>query len=369
VEEDMAENFSVAELVVPGTYIRVRSEGLIGAGGIAVGNIGIVGTASRGHGRTHILSDFESATAAFGPADAFSAGTLNLTRALAIAFGNGARKVYARALDPAGGAPGQDDYTGAFNELVKDSVNILIAPELPTDDALAVLGPILESAENNGKDLMAVVGADGADVDEITDQVAADDRMVMTAPGIRYFDPAAGESGEVVSLPANYSAAAVAGLLGTLAPQSSPTNKLLPGVQELSARFAYGEVTDLISGGILVLEDRLGIRVVRGVSTEMASNGPFRQITTRRITDFAKAGIRQVANPFIGRLNNERVRKALRGAIDGFLTSMVQDESLTGYELDVMATRDDEINGRAIVRATIRPTFSIDFVAVTMVLE
>jgi len=364
----MAENFNVAELVIPGTYIRVRAEGLIGVGGISTGNIGIVGTAGEGFGVTHNLSDFEAAIGAVGEADGLSAGTRNLPRALDLLYRNGARTVYARALDP-GDTPGEADYTAAFNELVKDDVNILVAPELTTAAALSVLRPVVESAENNGKDLMAVVGADGSGVSAITGQVVADDRLIMTAPGLMVFDPAEGDGGSVVALSATYTAAAVAGLLSTLAPQSSPTNKVLPGVTSLVNRFAYGEVRDLINGGVLVLEDRLGIRVVRGISTEMASNGPFKQITTRRITDFAKAGIRQASNAFIGRLNNERVRKALRGAIDGFLASMVQDEALISYELEVTATRTDEINGRAIVNATLRPTFSIDFVAVTMVLE
>ena len=83
----------------------------------------------------------------------------------------------------------------------------------------------------------------------------------------------------------------------------------------------------------------------------------------------SKAGIRKASNPFIGRLNNQRVRKALQGAIDGFLTTMVQDEALIGYSLEVTATRADEIAGRAIVNAVIQPTFSIDFIAVTLVLE
>ena len=73
--------------------------------------------------------------------------------------------------------------------------------------------------------------------------------------------------------------------------------------------------------------------------------------------------------PFIGRLNNVRVRAALQGAIDGFLTTMLVDEQLTNYSLEVTATRQDEINGRAIVNVLLQPTFSIDFVAVTMVLE
>ena len=99
---------------------------------------------------------------------------------------------------------------------------------------------------------------------------------------------------------------------------------------------------------MLVLEERGGVRVVRGLTTD---SGAFRQITTRRITDFAKAGIRQVSSPFIGRLNNQRVRKALKGAINGFLTAMVVDEALISYELAVTATRADEIAGRAIVNA------------------
>jgi hypothetical protein len=59
----------------------------------------------------------------------------------------------------------------------------------------------------------------------------------------------------------------------------------------------------------------------------------------------------------------------LQTAIAGFLTSMVQDEALTGFTVDVTATRDDEIAGRAIVNAVIQPTFSIDFIAVTMFLQ
>ena len=48
----MAEEFVNANLILPGTYIRVRSEGLIGVAGISTGNIGVVGhrlTGNRGH--------------------------------------------------------------------------------------------------------------------------------------------------------------------------------------------------------------------------------------------------------------------------------------------------------------------------------
>ena len=45
------------------------------------------------------------------------------------------------------------------------------------------------------------------------------------------------------------------------------------------------------------------------------------------------------------------------------------DEQLTDYNLEVTATRHDEIEGRAIVNVLLQPTFSIDFVAVTLVLQ
>ena len=48
---------------------------------------------------------------------------------------------------------------------------------------------------------------------------------------------------------------------------------------------------------------------------------------------------------------------------------MVLDEMLVSYELSVTATRAQEIAGVAVVTMTLRPTFSIDFIRVTMNLE
>src|ERR1041384_3040196 len=96
----MAENFSEASLVIPSTYIRVRAEGLIGAGGVSVGNVGIVGTAATGTGATHLISDFAPALPISRPSAPYAAGagTLNPPRALEILYRNGAKTVYARAV-------------------------------------------------------------------------------------------------------------------------------------------------------------------------------------------------------------------------------------------------------------------------------
>jgi Phage tail sheath protein subtilisin-like domain/Phage tail sheath C-terminal domain len=358
----MAETFALDSLVIPGPYVQVRAEALIAGAAVSTGNIGIVGSAAEDPDRTEILSGYDDALDAFGAYDAFGdgAGTLHLTRAAEIAYRNGAGVMFARRV---AADAGQDVYTAAFAELLKDDVNILVAPQLPTADALAVLGSVVEQAENDNKDVIAVIGSDEPDAAGIAGEAPDNDRIVFVAPGIQTFDAAAKD---LVTLPGTYTAAAVAGLLSTLVPQASPTNKVLPGVVSLAQRFSYGEQKTLVQGRVCVLEQRAGVRVVRGLTSD---SGAFRQITTRRITDYAKAGMRNVSRPFIGKLNNERVRKALNGAINGFLSAMVADEALISYDLSVTATRADEIAGRAIVNAILRPTFSIDFVAVTLTLE
>ena len=360
----MAEN-AFAEQIVPGVFVRVQAEALIAAGGISAGNIAIVGTAAQGNNEVHVFSDYASAKDALGAYDASTSGTLNLVRALEQVYLNGGKTVYCYSL--AAGAD-QAAFTAGFNELVKENIQIVIAPELTTDVAKAVLGPVVNTGEDNARDMIAVIGCDDADADApgLVGQVTSNKRFIMTAPGLEAFDAAASAS---VTLGGNYSAAVVAGLISSLSVQTSPTNKVLSGVTKLAKKFSYSEQVALLNGGICPLEDRKGIRVVRGLTTQASENGPFSQITTRRIVDFAKAGIRQVSNPFIGRLNNERVRKALRGSIDGFLTTMLQDESLTGYTLEVTATRQDEIAGRAIVNVAMQPTFSIDYIRVTLALS
>lgn len=364
----MAETFSMSEFTVPGVFVRVRAEGLISVGGISTGNIGIVGTAGSGVGATHLLGDYEGAVATFGAYDAYAAGAgaRNLTRSLEQLFRNGARTIYAHGV--AEGAS-VTDFNTAFTEIAKENVQIVVAPELGTTDALAVLGPVLETGENDGKDMIAVVGTDTDVVANVAQNVPDNDRIVYVAPGIRAFDSAAdGGDGAWISLPGTYAAAAVAGLFSTLTPNTSPTNKGLAGVVELSQRFSYSEIRQLVSSRAMVLEQRApgDVRVVRGLTSD---SGAFTQVTTRRITDFAKAGIRQASDPFIGKLNNERVRKALYGAIDGFLTTMVVDEHLITYTLQVTASRADQIAGRCLVNVVMQPVFSIDFIAVTLVLE
>jgi hypothetical protein len=183
------------------------------------------------------------------------------------------------------------------------------------------------------------------------------------APGIKTIDA---PSNEEVTLPGAYAAAAVAGLLAGYSAHVSPTNKTLR-VGGLEKHFTSAELTQLVQSRLLALEARQGFRVVKGITT--STNTAWQQITTRRIVDYAKFGVRSACNPYIGLLNNERVRSALRATVNSFLAEMVGDEMLISYELGVSATREEERKGIARVTMVLRPVFSIDFIKVTMFLE
>lgn len=273
--------------------------------------------------------------------------------------------VMATPLPLAGGSNGEGatsaDYVTALAVLDAADVNLVVLAGQNFSKAGAALLAHVENAENNGFDRIAVVGADADDVPTVqanADSVS-DDRIILVAPGIVATDLT---SGSPVRLPPAYSAAVVAGLIASLAVQASPTNQVLP-VSDLTTYYNDGQLKALLETQVLPLERKSGFRVVKGITTD---TGPFRQISVRRIVDYAKAGTRIGTLPYIGRLNNARVRGAMQATLNGFLSDMVLNEALTEFTVTVTATRDQEINGVALVTMLLKPTFSIDYVKVIM---
>lgn len=474
---------SIGEMIIPGTYIEVRAEGLIGVGGIPTGNIGVVGTANRGPlNEVVILGSYAEALSAFGDYDAWpddpaATPPLTLTRALEQVFRGGGSTVYAvrvaalpdsvtamrsmqwnvRAGNNAtlfsliATSPGTwannvvaeltgpeedgDDVTltltqGPTRETFRAPTAAMLArevndgssfvtasePSAPTANSvpasivavaeadrggpdgagitgthvaegLAVLAnqPInliniagmgadevsaqvlghLEATETDGRERIAVMGTRGDALAEIAQdaQTVSNRRVVLVAPGIVANDQA--NNGAEQEIPPAYAASLVTGRLAALAPHVSLTNKDVAALG-LTEEYTRAQQKQLLLNRIMVLHRNLGIRALRGITTD---TGPFRQISVRRIVDFAKAGVRIGANPYIGRLNNARVRAAMKATLDGFLSQMVVDEMLISYELEVEASRAQEIAGIAAMTMVLRPTFSIDFVRVTMILE
>lgn len=465
---------SIAEMILPSTYIEVRSEGLLGVGAIATGNIGIVGSAARGPRNTVVqLGSYADAVEAFGAYDSFASPTLSgqpltLVRALEQAFKGGASSVYAvriangdpakaslavqaagalpgftltakeggtwahaiavklvdesttgnpkftitlayrtlkesfsaatvqglatalagsllvdvgtvsngaaapasidPAQSPAGGIDRADisasDLADGLAALESQPVNIVLAGGFGSAAARGAVLAHLEATENEGRERIAVLGATASAASTVLAEAGAvsSPRLVLVGPGIVASDSTAKAA---VSLPPPYLAAMVAGKLATVAPHVSLTNKTLP-VEDLDRTYNTPTYKNLLQNRVFLVRQKFGFQVVKAITTD---TGAFKQVSIRRIVDYAKAGVRSGSDPYIGRLNNARVRGALKATLDGFLSQMVQDEMLVKYELEVSATRAQEINGICVVVMTLMPTFSIDFIRVTMNLQ
>lgn len=253
----------------------------------------------------------------------------------------------------------RDDYAAGLETLSNRTVNIVVLAGQHAHDVGDVLAGHLALTENSQHERMGVIGSSGDTVDQIVGHGLSNGRIVVVAPGIRYPDG--------LVLPAGYTAAAVAGLMASVSVQTSLTNKAL-NVPDLALDVNRGEQTQLIAGDVLTVVRKNGFRVLRGITSE-GEGMPYSVIPTRRIVDYARYGVRSAADPYIGRLNNSRVRDAMKATLDAFLTRMVNDEALTAYELNVFADRAQEIRGEVSVVMTLQPMFSIEFILVTMFLQ
>ncbi len=266
---------------------------------------------------------------------------------------------------------GTPELEKALEGLLREPVHIVVAAGFGAGTAAAALKAHCETASTDKMkaDRIAIVGSDpGMSFDALRNHSVDSDRVVLVAPGLEVADAAPGANGKVVKLPGAYMAAVVAGVLSGSDPHISLTNKPI-SVSGLETRFTQAQIEQLLQKRVLVAEQRpgLGIRLVKGITT--STNSAFHQITTRRIVDFAKYGVRSAADPYIGKLNNERVRSALKSTIQSFLQEMLDGEMLVKFEVDVFASRADEIKGIANVSILLQPTFSIDFIKVTMFLS
>ena len=279
--------------------------------------------------------------------------------------GDGLPAVTTTPLTFSGGGNGAvtlQNYMDALDDLVGEDIQILVPAGVNFSDIKAAILGHVEMTENLGNERIAILGADSDDTAKILENAndVADKRVVLVAPRLAQQDPS---TGLMIHLPASYAAAAVAGKLSSLAPHVSLTNKTLASIDGLAADYNYGELKSLVLNRVLALEDKRGIRVVKGISTD---DQAFQQISIRRIVDYVKRGTRLGANQYIGLLNNRAIRENLRTTLDSFLADLLVREFLTGYSLTVTADRAMEIAGQVLVTMNLQPTFSIDVIRVIM---
>jgi len=354
-------------MILPGTYVEVLAEGLIAPSGVPTGNIGIVGTASQGaENEVQLVSSLSEAKEIFGESDEWQGGEqgeLTLVRALELIYKNGGQTVYAVRTSGAT----TEAYKHSLELLENKSVNIVVlaGQDANQGEMVNALKGHLTNTAGIKRERIGIIGSGFTngkdDFAQISGHKLSDDegRLILSAPGILMT-----AQGKQHKLPGGYLAAAIAGLIASLNVQASPTNKTL-SIEGIATEFNSAQLQQLVQKKVLTVEARSGYRIVKGITT---ADSPWNQITTRRIVDYAIYGVRSSCDPYIGKLNNDRVRGAMKATLDAFLTSMVDSEALVSYQLEVSATRQQEITGQVAVKMILLPTFSIDFIQVTMYL-
>jgi hypothetical protein len=195
----------------------------------------------------------------------------------------------------------------------------------------------------------AAPGESVADIAKRT-EVLASDRFVVVAPyGV---------------------AGAVAGLISKLNYYESPTFKALTGIADLEARYTPSQLMQLLSAGVLPLEARRG----RGIIVEKGISTSKEQISVTRIADHAVRGARNVCENFIGTLNTEGGRTALREKLTEFLLTMVREDAIVpsvdgtkpAFLVDVYSSQLDFAQGIVRVDIAVRPVRAMDYIYATI---
>jgi hypothetical protein len=176
----------------------------------------------------------------------------------------------------------------------------------------------------------------------------------------------------ILSAPAR-SEAALAGLLGRQDYFQSPTFKTIASLDAPPGAYTDVQLTQLINDDVCVVNERrrVGIIVVKGVLTS------GRQINVQRTANKAVRDVKAIADKYIGLLNNEGARNALKQQITALLLQMERDGALVpstdgkdpAFSVDVYSTQADFANGIVRVDIAVRPVRSIDFIYATILVK
>ena len=166
---------------------------------------------------------------------------------------------------------------------------------------------------------------------------------------------------------------AVAGRVGSLDYFQSPTFKSLSGLGDLSKALGVEDQQALLTANVVPVVNQRGrgIIVVRGLTTDGD------QISVRRVADRAVRGVKLIGELFIGRLNNEQGRGALKQKLIEFLVQMEKDGAIVpstdgadpAFKVNVYSSQDDFAKGIVRIDLAVRPVRAIDYIYATILVQ
>jgi len=143
----------------------------------------------------------------------------------------------------------------------------------------------------------------------------------------------------------------------------------------LAIDYAPSELNDLIEGGVLAVakQRNRGIVIVKGIDTTGATG----QVSVTRVADHAVRGVKALADLFIGTLNTEDGRIALREKLTEFFFEMQREQAIVpstdgsepAFKVDVYSNQRDFALGIVRVDIAIRPVRAMDFINATILVQ
>ncbi len=168
-------------------------------------------------------------------------------------------------------------------------------------------------------------------------------------------------------------AGAVAGMVGSLKYFFSPTFKNVAGLGNFSSGLSLEDQRTALKGNVVpVIKDRgRGIIVLRGLTTDGD------QISVRRVADRAVRGVKMIGELFIGKLNTDDGRGALKQKLIEFLVQMEKENAIVpstdgsdpAFKVDVYSSQADFAKGIVRVDMAVRPVRAIDFIYATVLVQ
>lgn len=155
-------------------------------------------------------------------------------------------------------------------------------------------------------------------------------------------------------------AIAYAALNASIAPQSAPTNKALPGCTGMKYKFSNKQMNELVGNRMVVFK-------IKGEGTTTASSKPYvvdgctaggpqcdyRRIATVKVVTDVVDQIREVADPFLGEPNTIEQRNALSALISKRLGKLLEDGEIQYYEFEINATVQQVLLGECTISLTL----------------
>jgi hypothetical protein len=155
-------------------------------------------------------------------------------------------------------------------------------------------------------------------------------------------------------------AAAIAGLISTLSPESAPTNKKVKGVKGLRYTLSPSQLGRLSDKQYLTARSKYGKGVViTDGLTAAQPTSDYARISTMRITNAAVSTVREESDPFVGEPNELEYRNALATAIQSGLDRMKERGALRDFEFAIHSSLQDQVLGKALIELTLVPAFEM----------